>query len=170
MIALPDLTIHGHPEVFVTGDIAAAKSADTGKPVPGVAQGGIQMGRYAGQMIAREVREGRSPHDRPAFAYWDKGSMAVLGKAKAVAEVGGWKFGGFPAWAMWGGIHILFLVGLRNRLQVLLAWFWNWMLDARDARIISGNARMRIQIPKGEDFMPEKKALAPTTGSSRTSK
>jgi NADH dehydrogenase len=162
VIVGPDLTIPGHPEVFVAGDLAAAKSADTGKPVPGVAQGGLQMGRYVGKLIAREVQEGRSPQHRPAFAYWDKGSMAVIGKAKAVAEVGRLKLGGFLAWLMWGGIHILFLVGFRNRLQVLLAWCWNWLLNVRDARLISGDARLNIQTPRPADFIPDEKELTPT--------
>jgi NADH dehydrogenase len=162
VIVGPDLTIPGHPEVFVAGDLAAAKSADTGKPVPGVAQGGLQMGRYVGKLIAREVQEGRSPQHRPAFAYWDKGSMAVIGKAKAVAEVGRLKLGGFLAWLMWGGIHILFLVGFRNRLQVLLAWCWNWLLNVRDARLISGDARLNIQTPRPADFIPDEKGLTPT--------
>jgi len=162
VIVGPDLTIPGHPEVFVAGDLAAAKSADTGKPVPGVAQGGLQMGRYVGKLIAREVKEGRSPQTRPAFAYWDKGSMAVIGKAKAVAEIGRLKLGGFPAWLMWGGIHILFLVGFRNRLQVLLAWCWNWLLNVRDARLISGDSRLHVRIPRPPEFIPDDKEPAPT--------
>jgi len=161
VIVGPDLTIPGHPEVFVAGDQAAAKSADTGKPVPGVAQGGLQMGRYVGKLIAREVQEARSPQDRPAFSYWDKGSMAVIGKAKAVAEIGGLKLGGFPAWLMWGGIHILFLVGFRNRLQVLLAWCWNWLLNVRDARLISGDSRLHIRVPRPPEFVPDDKEGAP---------
>jgi NADH dehydrogenase len=162
VIVGPDLSIPGHPEVFVAGDMASAKSADTGKPVPGVAQGGLQMGRYVGEVIAREVQNGHTPQDRRAFAYWDKGTMAVIGKAKAVAQIGRWKFGGFLAWLMWGGIHILFLVGFRNRLQVLLAWAWNWLLNVRDARLISGDARLNIQTPRPADFIPDEKGLTPT--------
>jgi len=162
VIVGPDLTIPGHPEVFVAGDQAAAKSADTGKPVPGVAQGGLQMGRYVGTLIAREVQEGRSSQARPAFAYWDKGSMAVIGKAKAVAEIGRLKLGGFLAWLMWGGIHILFLVGFRNRLQVLLAWCWNWLLNVRDARLISGDSRLHVRIPRPPEFIPDDQVPAPT--------
>jgi len=162
VIVGPDLTIPGHPEVFVAGDQAAAKSADTGKPVPGVAQGGLQMGRYVGTLIAREVQEGHSPQNRPAFVYWDKGSMAVIGKAKAVAEIGRLKLGGFLAWLMWGGIHILFLVGFRNRLQVLLAWCWNWLLNVRDARLISGDSRLHVRIPRPPEFIPDDQVPAPT--------
>ena len=123
VIVGPDLTIPGHPEVFVAGDMAAATS--NGKPVPGVAQGGIQMGEYAGRTIANEVLGRSAPAGRRPFVYRDKGTMAVIGKAKAVAQIGKLHFGGFPAWLAWGGIHIAFLIGFRNRLQVLISWFWN---------------------------------------------
>lgn len=155
----PDLTIPGYPEVFVAGDLAAATSADTGKPVPGVAQGGIQMGRFAGETIAREVRGQSPPASRRPFVYRDKGSMAVIGKARAVAEIGRFKVGGFLAWLIWGGIHILFLIGFRNRVQVMLAWFWNWLLNARDARLITGDAELNIRVPRSEEFVPEATVL-----------
>jgi NADH dehydrogenase len=153
VIVGPDLTIPGHPEVFIAGDMAAAKSADTGAVVPGVAQGGIQMGRYAGKVIADEVAGRVSPSQRAAFIYRDKGTMAVIGKAKAVAQIGKFELGGFPAWLLWGGIHIAFLIGFRNRLQVLLSWFWNWLLNARDARLITGDATLNVQIPRPADFV-----------------
>jgi NADH dehydrogenase len=153
VIVGPDLTIPGHPEVFVTGDMAAAKSADTGEPVPGVAQGGIQMGRYAGQAIAAELTsQTKSAKQRP-FVYHDKGSMAVIGKAKAVAQLGKLKFGGFLAWLIWGGIHIAFLIVFRNRVQVLMSWFWNWLLNARDARLITGRAWLDVELPRPADFV-----------------
>jgi NADH dehydrogenase len=153
VIVGPDLSIPGHPEVFVTGDMAAATSADTGKPVPGVAQGGLQMGHYAGETIAREVLGRSTPAERKAFVYHDKGTMAVIGKAKAVAEIGRFKFGGFLAWLVWGGIHIAFLIGFRNRLQVLFSWFWNWLLNARDARLITGDAELDIQVVRPEEYV-----------------
>jgi NADH dehydrogenase len=159
VIVGPDLTIPGHPEVFVVGDMAAAKSADTDAPVPGVAQGGIQMGRYAALLIAREVAGKSTPADRAPFTYWDKGSMAIIGKAKAVAHIGKWKIGGFLAWLMWGGIHIMFLIGFRNRVLVLLSWLWGWLLNARDARLITGDARLTIEVPPS-DFVPSE---APAT-------
>jgi NADH dehydrogenase len=151
----PDLTIPGHPEVFIVGDLAAAKSADTDKPVPGVAQAAIQMGRYAGRTIAGEAAGHSLPARRPAFIYRDKGSMAIIGKAKAVAQMGDWKFSGFIAWLLWGGVHILFLIGFRNRLLVLLSWFWGWLLNARDARLITGHARLDIRVPRPPDFVPD---------------
>lgn len=149
-----DLTVPGHPEVFVAGDIAAAQSADTGRPVPGVAQGAIQMGRYAGETIAAEAL-GRAPAQRAPFVYRDKGSMAVIGKAKAVVQIGRFELGGFFAWLLWGGVHILFLIGFRNRVQVLISWFWNWLLNARDARLITGDSRMHLRTPRSAGFTPD---------------
>jgi NADH dehydrogenase len=154
----PDLTVPGHPEVFVVGDMASAQSADTGKQVPGVAQGGLQMGDYAGRIIAREASGRAAPADRQPFTYRDKGSMAVIGKAKAVAEIGGLRFGGFLAWLVWGGIHIAFLIGFRNRLQVLISWFWNWLLNARDARLITGDARLDIKVVRASDFATDRRS------------
>jgi NADH:ubiquinone reductase (H+-translocating) len=160
VIVGPDLTIPGHPEVFVMGDLAAAKSADTNQPVPGVAQAAIQMGRYAGRTIANEAAGRSTPASRAAFVYRDKGSMAIIGKAKAVAHIGKWKSGGFLAWLLWGGVHILFLIGFRNRLLVLLSWFWGWLLNARDARLITGHARLDIQVPRPPDFVPDEAPAA----------
>jgi NADH dehydrogenase len=111
------------------------------------------MGKYAGELIARELRHGNHAAARPPFVYRDKGSMAVIGKAKAVAEIGRFKCGGFLAWLLWGGIHIAFLIGFRNRVQVMLAWFWNWLLNARDARLITGDAHLSIRVPRSEEFV-----------------
>ncbi|MBA2306233.1 MAG: NAD(P)/FAD-dependent oxidoreductase [Acidobacteria bacterium] len=155
VIVGPDLSIPGRPEVFVTGDMAAATSADTGAPVPGVAQGGLQMGRYTGEQIVQATGGRSSPSTRKPFVYNDKGSMAVIGKAKAVAHIGRLEIGGFPAWLLWGGIHIAFLIGFRNRLQVLLSWFWNWMLNARDARLITGDARLDIKVVRPDEFIAD---------------
>jgi NADH:ubiquinone reductase (H+-translocating) len=160
----PDLTIPGHPEVFVTGDLAAATSADTGRPVPGVAQGGIQMGRYAGRTVAAEVTGRSSPDRREPFVYKDKGSMAIIGKARAVAQIGRFRFGGFVAWLLWGGVHIRSLIGFRHRVQVLMSWFWNWMLNARDARLITGSARMALQVPRQNGFVADAPAPAGEPG------
>ncbi|HTV47041.1 MAG TPA: NAD(P)/FAD-dependent oxidoreductase [Phycisphaerae bacterium] len=147
VIVGPDLTIPDHPEVFVIGDMAEAISADTGKQVPGLAQGAIQMGRYAGHIIAEETLGRPVAARRKPFAYWDKGSLAVIGKNRAVAQIGKFNIGGVLAWVLWGGVHIAFLIGFRNRLQVLLSWFWNWLINARDARLITGNVHLDIQLP-----------------------
>jgi NADH dehydrogenase len=157
-----DLTIPGHPEVFVVGDMAAAKSAETNAPVPGVAQAGIQMARHAARIIASEVAGRSTPATRAAFVYRDKGSMAIIGKAKAVAQLGRLQIGGFPAWLLWAGVHIMFLIGFRNRLLVMLSWFWGWLLDARDARLITGNARLSVQVPRPPEFVPN--TAAPSDG------
>lgn len=154
----PDLAIPGHPEVFVTGDMAAATSADTGGPVPGVAQGGIQMGRYAGKIVADEVRARSTPPQRQPFVYRDKGSMAVIGKARAVAQIGRLRFTGFVAWLVWGLIHVAFLIGFRNRVLVMYSWFWNWLLNARDARLITGDARVDIERVRPGRFVPDETA------------
>jgi NADH dehydrogenase len=152
VIVGPDLTIPDHSEVFVTGDMAAARSADTGIVVPGVAQGGIQMGRYAGAAIAREVSRRESRFHREPFVYRDKGSMAVFGKARAIAQLGRFNFTGFFAWLLWGVVHIMSLIGFRNRMQVALSWFWNWLLNARDARLITGDAQIAIRMPRSGEF------------------
>ena len=156
-----DLTVPGHREVFVAGDMAAARSADTGRPVPGVAQGGLQMGRFAGQTIAGEVRGGPTGAPRAPFVYRDKGSLAVIGKAKAVARIGRWESGGFLAWLLWGGVHIAFLIGFRHRVQVLLSWFWNWLLNARDARLIIGDAQLDIRVPRSIALAPDRAGSPP---------
>ena len=117
------------------------------------AQGGLQMGHYAGARIARETSGRATPADRKPFVYRDKGSMAVIGKAKAVAQIGRLEVGGFVAWFLWGAIHIAFLIGFRNRVQVLLSWFWNWLLNARDARLITGGGQLDLEIPRPADFV-----------------
>jgi NADH dehydrogenase len=141
-----DLAVPGHPRVFVIGDLAAPPPSG-GKSVPGVAQAAIQMGRHVGTTIAGEV-SGRAPGPRAPFAYRDRGSMAVIGKAQAVAELGRLRLAGFTAWLLWGVVHIFFLIGFRNRVQVFLSWFWNWLLNARDARLITYDAVLELQTPR----------------------
>ena len=152
-----DLSVPGAPEVFVIGDMAAAKSAD-GSAVPGVAQAAVQMGRYVGGVIAQDVLKKNAP--RAAFRYRDKGTMATIGKSRAVAEIGRFRFAGFFAWFLWGAIHIFFLVGFRNRLGVMASWFWNWIISARDARLITGDARLSIKEPRpGEVLLLSEEAV-----------
>lgn len=164
----PDLTVPGYAEVFIVGDLAAANSANTNKPVPGVAQAAIQMGRYAGQTIAREAAGRSTAAARPAFVYRDKGSLAIIGKKKAVAHIGKLKVGGFLAWLLWGGVHIAFLIGFRSRWRVLLSWFWGWLLNARDARLITGDARLDIQVPRPPDFVQHGAPEAPVAAEQRS--
>jgi len=124
----PDLSIAGHPEVFVAGDLAAVDG------VPGVAPAAMQMGRHVGRLIARGVR-------RP-FAYSDKGSLATIGRARAVADIKGIRFTGFLAWFAWLAIHIFYLIGFRNRFFVLAGWAWHYLTFRRGARIITGVGRL----------------------------
>ena len=123
-----DLSVPGHPEVLVVGDLAAVKG------VPGVAPAAIQMGRHAARVIEADV----SSRPRPNFKYRDKGSVATIGRARAVAEIKGLRFGGFPAWIAWLAIHIFYLIGFRNRLFVLAGWAWHYLTFRRGSRIITG--------------------------------
>jgi NADH dehydrogenase len=123
-----DLAVPGHPEVFVTGDLATLPG------VPGVAPAAMQMGRHAGRMIYADIAGGA----RSAFAYRDKGSLATIGRARAVADFGRVRFGGFIAWLSWLAIHIFFLIGFRNRVLVLISWAWSYLTFRRGARIITG--------------------------------
>jgi NADH dehydrogenase len=136
----PDCAIPGHPDVFVVGDLAAQTSADDGTEVPGVAQGAIQMGRFVGAVVAAELREDAptTHRGRPAFSYTDKGSMATIGRARAVADIAGRTFGGFFAWLLWSLIHVAFLIGFRNRMLVMINWMWQWVVHARGSRLITG--------------------------------
>ena len=131
----PDLSLPDHPEVFAIGDIANVCDKD-GNVVPGLCPAAIQMGKHTAKVI-RDYAEEPS-ENRPAFNYFDKGSMATIGRSAAVAESGGLKFTGFIAWLMWLGIHLLFLIGFRNRLAVLMQWFYSYITYKRGARIITG--------------------------------
>jgi len=133
-----DLSLPGHPEVFVIGDLAAVKD-EQGKLVPGVAPVAIQQGKYVAKLIRRELQAGRSHFTRPAFHYWDKGSLATIGRAAAVAQFGKIHISGFIAWLSWLFVHILFLIGFRNRLLVFIQWAWSYVTYERGARLITGS-------------------------------
>ena len=128
-----DLTIPGHKDVFVVGDLAASTQQD-GTLVPGVAQGGIQGGEHAAFNIERAI----VGQPLRAFHYRDKGSLATIGRAAAVADLGRIKLSGFLAWAFWLALHIFFLIGFRNRLLVFLQWAWAYVTYQRGARLITG--------------------------------
>ncbi len=132
----PDLSIPGHPEVFVIGDLARMRKVD-GTEVPGVAQGALQGGRHVAKLISREVKEGPQG-SRPAFAYHDKGNMATIGRASAVIATKRFSKSGLLAWLLWWAVHIMFLVGFRNRLLVMFHWAWSWLSFKRGARLITG--------------------------------
>src|SRR5579871_5140444 len=133
----PDLTLPGHREVFVIGDLASVKTKD-GKPVPGVAPAAIQMGKFAGKQIKRAVEN----KPREEFAYRDKGSLATIGRTKAVADLGKLHFSGFLAWLSWLFIHVFFLIGFRNRFMVMTEWAWDYLTFNNSARLITDNAKL----------------------------
>ena len=135
---LPDLSVPGHPEVFALGDMVALTDKN-GVVVPGVSPAAMQMGEHAVKLISRELTEQRRGWaEREAFAYWDKGSMATIGRSKAVAHIGKWHFSGYPAWLAWLFVHLVFLVGFRNRLSVFVQWVYSYLTYKRGARIITG--------------------------------
>ena len=131
----PDLTLPNHENIFVIGDMASIKQAD-GSPVPGVSPAAMQMAENAAANIMRDLKS----EPRKDFKYVDKGSMATIGRNKAIAEIQGWKFSGFIAWLMWLFLHVVFLIGFRNRLAVLTEWMWAYFTRERSARLITGNA------------------------------
>ena len=171
-----DLSLPGHPEVFVIGDLAALKDAD-GKMLPGVAPVAIQQGNYVARLIRREIKlsgasapgntskpgapflasfarkpapsassgqalsepKGGDFERRQPFHYWDKGSLATIGRAAAVAQFGKIHISGFIAWLAWLFVHILFLIGFRNRLLVFIQWAWSYVTYERGARLITGS-------------------------------
>jgi NADH dehydrogenase len=132
----PDLSLPGHPEVFAIGDLAFVPQAD-GKPVPGVSPAAMQMGKHAARIIDDELGAGVGKAVRPPFKYWDKGTMATIGRSAAVAQIGKLKLSGFFAWLAWLFIHLIFLVGFRNKLAVLLQWTYSYFAYKRGARIIT---------------------------------
>ncbi|MDH6194308.1 NADH dehydrogenase [Mycobacterium frederiksbergense] len=137
----PDLSLPGHPNVFVVGDMAAVDG------VPGVAQGAIQGGRYAAKLIKREVA-GTSPKIRAPFEYFDKGSMATVSRFSAVAKVGKLEFSGFFAWLCWLVLHLVYLVGFKTKLVTLLSWGVTFLSTKRGQLTITEQqayARTRIE-------------------------
>jgi NADH dehydrogenase len=134
----PDLSRPGHAEVFVIGDLAAAR-AEQGQLLPGVAPVAIQQGKFVAKLIREEVRHAIRLSTRPQFHYWDKGSLATIGRAAAVAQFGKIHISGFIAWLSWLFVHILFLIGFRNRLLVFIQWAWSYVTYERGARLITGS-------------------------------
>jgi NADH dehydrogenase len=131
-----DLSVPKHPEIFAIGDIASFLH-QTDAPLPGVAPVAMQMGRHAAQNILA-LADGRKSR---RFHYFDKGNLATIGRNRAVADLRGIRFGGIVAWLSWLFIHLIFLVGLRNRLLVLFQWVWAYFTYARGARLIYGAFR-----------------------------
>ncbi len=134
----PDLSVPGHPSVFAIGDMARVQD-ENGRPVPGVSPAAMQMARHVARLIDRECRSGTaSSPGRPAFKYWNKGTMATIGRSAAVAQVGPLEFSGWPAWVAWLLVHLIFLVGFRNKAAVLLQWTYSYCTYKLGSRIVYG--------------------------------
>ena len=130
----PDLTLPGHPEALALGDMVRVRGAD-GTPVvyPGVAPVAMQQGRYAAKLVRARLRGG----GRGPFRYRDKGNLATIGRARAVADLHAVRLSGFPAWVTWVVVHLWYLIGFQNRLLVLIRWAFSFVKHGRGARLIS---------------------------------
>ena len=129
----PDLSVPGHPEIFVIGDTAAVFDA-TDKPVPGIAPAAKQMGRYVGKLIAARLAGERR---MPPFRYRHCGDLATIGRRAAVVKFGRLQLTGFIGWLFWSVVHIYFLIGLRHRFIVAFTWLWDYLTFQRGARLIT---------------------------------
>jgi len=142
VIVNDDLTIPRHPEVQVIGDLASF-SHQTGEPLPGISPVAMQQGRHAARNVLAMIKR-RKPQ---RFHYWDKGTMATIGRNKAVADLKFMHLSGLPAWLAWLFVHIIFLVGFRNRLLVLIQWAWAYLTFDKGARLITRNFRSEQRPP-----------------------
>jgi NADH dehydrogenase len=133
---LPDLTLPGHPEVFAIGDMASLDDPETGEQLPGVAPVAMQQGAFAASVVRARLGGGAIP---TAFHYHDKGSLATVGRARAVAQIGGLRVGGAIAWLIWLVVHLAYLIGFQNRLLVLVRWTFSYLTRGRGARLITGD-------------------------------
>jgi len=129
----PDLSVAGHPEIFVIGDLASSRQPN-GKMLPGIAPVAIQQGNAVAANIWRAVQG----QPRRPFHYFDRGSMATIGRAAAVAEIRALHLTGFLAWIAWLVVHIFFLIGFENRMLVIFQWAWSYVSYERGARLITG--------------------------------
>jgi NADH dehydrogenase len=154
VVVEPDCSIPGHPEVFVLGDAAAFEHQEGGT-LPGICPVAIQMGEYAARTIAGD----RAGRPRRAFKYWDKGQLAVVGRGRAVADIGRFHFGGFIAWLTWIFVHIFFLIGFRNRVLVLIQWAWSYFTYGVGARIITQDVHLP-PVRSPADCPPEEVAVS----------
>ena len=142
VLVQPDCSIPEHSEVFVLGDAAEVRDAAlTSGSVPATGPAAIQMGQYA----ARAIRDSVAGRPRAPFHFWNKGELAVIGRARAVAHVGRFRIGGLVAWLMWIFVHIVYLIGFRNRVLVMLQWAWSYLTYARGARLITGEVHGPIE-------------------------
>lgn len=133
VVVAPDCSVPGHPEVFCIGDAACSIPEGSEAPLPGVSPVAIQQGAFVAKAIAHSLRR----EERGAFRYWDKGSMATIGRSRAIVELGSLRLTGFVAWLFWLLVHIYYLIDFRNRLLVLIDWTWSYFAYARGARLIT---------------------------------
>jgi NADH dehydrogenase FAD-containing subunit len=140
-----DLSVPGHPEIFVIGDTASLDQE--GRPLPGVAQVAIQQGRYAGKLIHRTIAGQSAP---PPFRYFDKGNMAVVGKGFAVLQSGKLQMSGFIAWLAWAAVHLQFLAQSSLRVSVFVQWVWTYLTGQRGSRLIVNHRSCDPIKPKSE--------------------
>jgi NADH:ubiquinone reductase (H+-translocating) len=152
---LPDLTVPGHPEVAVVGDLAVVRQAD-GSAVPGLAPAALQEGQHAARNLLRAL----AGQPRRPFRYRDKGMLATVGRAAAVADVGGLRLSGLVAWLLWLLVHILFLIGFRNRVAVILQWAWSYVTFKRGARLITDTAEQWRLVATGRPAGPPVEATS----------
>ncbi|MFZ3215781.1 MAG: NAD(P)/FAD-dependent oxidoreductase [Candidatus Acidiferrales bacterium] len=141
VIVEPDMSIAGHPEIFVVGDLSNF-SHQTGNPLPGVAQPAMQQGAYVAKLIRARLR-GKS---LPPFHYFDKGNLATIGRGAAVADLNWIQISGWPAWLLWIFIHLLYIVQFQNRLLVFLQWAWLYVTFDRAARLITGKSPLPLDL------------------------
>jgi NADH dehydrogenase len=149
----PDLSLLGHPEIFVIGDLAHFTGRD-GNPLPGLAPVATQQGRYVAKCIARRLRDEGAP--RP-FSYFDKGTMAVIGRHAAVANIGKLRFSGIAAWLLWLFIHLFLLINFENRLVVLVRWAFSYFTHGRGSRVLLDMETLRLPITGAVRGTPEVK-------------
>jgi NADH dehydrogenase len=133
---LPDLSLPNHPEVFAIGDMATLDDPETGRPLPGLAPVAMQEGAYVAGVIRARLEGGKLPGP---FRYRDKGSLATIGRARAVAEIGRLRVSGAVAWLLWLVVHLAYLIGFQNRLLVMVRWTFSYLTRGRGARLITGD-------------------------------
>jgi NADH:ubiquinone reductase (H+-translocating) len=156
----PDLSLPAFKEIFVIGDMASILQKD-GQPVPGLSPAAMQMGELTAANILRDLKD----QPRKEFEYINRGTMATIGRSKAIADIGGYQFKGFIAWLMWLFLHVIFLIGFRNRFAVLFEWFWAYLTRERSARLITGdadelrNALNFIEAGRPENMIREKQKI-----------
>jgi NADH dehydrogenase len=141
VIVEPDMSIAGHPEVFVIGDLSNY-SHQTGRPLPGVAQPAIQQGHYVAKLIRARLRGQKLP----PFHYLDKGNLATIGRGAAVADLNWLHLSGWPAWLIWVFVHLLYIIQFQNRVLVILQWAWLYLTFSRSARLITGKNPLPLDL------------------------